>query len=65
MDDTTPNLSQLGRDLRAVFPELDLITPCRVLGVGFRSIAVETDEGTVFRIARNQAGAQGHASASP
>lgn len=61
MLDLLPALADLGPLLQACFPELGPITPLRVLGTGFRSVAVATAEGQVFRIARNAAAAAGYA----
>jgi aminoglycoside phosphotransferase (APT) family kinase protein len=55
------DLARIGGALAAVFPDLGGVTPVGVLGAGFRSVAVETAEGRVFRIARNPAAAAGHA----
>ena len=55
------DLTGIGAALRAVFPNLGTITPVGLLGVGFGSVAVETAEGLVFRIARDRVGAEGHA----
>ncbi len=54
------DLDTIAANLRAAFPELDVVTT-RVLGGGFRSLVVETDGGVVFRIARNQDAADGYA----
>jgi aminoglycoside phosphotransferase (APT) family kinase protein len=56
-----PDLADLGPLLQACFPRLGPITPCRVLGAGFRSVAIATVEGQVFRLARNAAAAAGYA----
>jgi aminoglycoside 2''-phosphotransferase len=56
--DSMLDLQRLGEGLRASFPKLNSVTPVRVLGYGFRSVAVETAEGLVFRVARNQAAAK-------
>jgi len=61
MLDPLPALADLGPPLEACFPELGSITPRRVLVAGFRSVAVATAEGQVFRIARNAAAAAGYA----
>ncbi len=53
--------ARIGADLRAAFPDLASVTPIGLLGAGFRSIAVETDGGLVFRIAGNRSAADGHA----
>ena len=54
-------LDRIGEALAMAFPALSGVTPVGVLGAGFRSVAVETAEGQVFRIARNRAAAAGHA----
>jgi aminoglycoside 2''-phosphotransferase len=54
------NLDTIGSNLYAAFPQLGVIEPLRLLGVGFRSIVVETG-GIVFRIAKNQDAANGYA----
>lgn len=46
------SLEQAARALRRVFPGLYAGGPLRVLGSGFGSLAVETPEGLVFRVAR-------------
>lgn len=56
----TPDLPDLGIALREAFPALPAITPVRVLGAGFRSVAVQTAEGLVFRVGLNKAAAEGH-----
>ncbi len=55
-----PDLADLGLRLQASFPHLQPITPQRVLGAGFRSVALATAEGRVFRIARNPAAWAGY-----
>jgi aminoglycoside phosphotransferase (APT) family kinase protein len=54
------DLSELGSALHDTFPTLPTITPVRVLGAGFRNITVETAEGLVFRIGRDEAAIAGH-----
>jgi aminoglycoside 2''-phosphotransferase len=51
----------LGADLQTVFPALGPVTPCRILGAGFRSLAVETAEGWVFRIRKHPQAEAGYA----
>lgn len=46
------SLDQAARALRRAFPGLYAGGPLRVLGSGFGSLAVETPEGLVFRVAR-------------
>lgn len=46
------SLDQVARALRRAFPGLYTGSPLRVLGTGFGSMAVETPEGLVFRVAR-------------
>ena len=52
MDDQTFDAEDLGARLSLAFPQLAPVRVVRLLGVGFNSIAVETDNGIVFRIAR-------------
>lgn len=47
--------------LRVTFPEAEVEPPLHLLGEGFRSIAIETKNGLVFRIAKNDEAARGHA----
>ncbi len=61
MVDPAGDLDGIGTALRTTFPDVGDVMPLRLLGSGFRSIAVETPEGIVFRIARNQDAAVGHA----
>lgn len=58
--DSPGDLKEQGARLLRTFPALGVITPLRVLGNGFSSIAIETAEGHVFRIGRNTAAAQGY-----
>ncbi len=51
----------VGRALSESFPELAPLHVTRVLGAGFNSIAVETDKGLVFRIAKTQGTAERYA----
>lgn len=44
------DLEPLARDLTSVFPDLSPIAPLRVIGRGFRSLAVQTPGGVVLRI---------------
>lgn len=53
--------SRIGEALRETFPDLGTIVPLRIIGSGFRSTAVETAGGVVFRIAKNRESAEGHA----
>lgn len=46
------SLDRAARALKRAFPALVAGGPLRVLGVGFGSLAVETPEGLVFRLAR-------------
>jgi aminoglycoside 2''-phosphotransferase len=55
------NLAGLAADLRATFPGLRVAAPLRVLGAGFHSLAVETGDGVVFRVAGNREATAGHA----
>ncbi len=55
------DLDIIGSNLYAAFPQLGAIESLRLLGAGFRSIVVETDDGIVFRIAKNQDAANGYA----
>lgn len=52
MDDQTFDTEDLGARLSVAFPEHAPVRVVRLLGEGFNSIAVETDNGIVFRIAR-------------
>jgi aminoglycoside phosphotransferase (APT) family kinase protein len=61
MLDPLPTLADFGPPLQACFPALGPITPRRVLGAGFRSVAIATAEGQDFRLARNAAAAAGYA----
>src|SRR5258708_11947469 len=54
------DLNRLGAYLLKAFPGLGVITPLRVLGAGFNSTAIETAEGLVFRIGKNDLAAQGY-----
>ena len=53
------DLNRLGACLLKAFPGLGVITPLRELGNGFSSVAIETVEGLVFRIGKNDLAAQG------
>jgi len=55
------DLDAIGPNLHAAFPQLGAIESLRLLGVGFRSIVVETSDGIVFRIGKNQDAANGYA----
>ena len=44
----------IARGITEAFPELGDIAVTKTLGIGFNSIAVETDGGLVFRIARTE-----------
>ncbi len=59
-DDSVANLAQISQALRATFPELSEIMPLCLLGDGFRSIAIETADGHVFRVAKNSSATSGH-----
>lgn len=61
MFDSAGDLTQTGYALAQVFPDLGTVAPLRVLGEGFRSTVVETARGSVFRIGRNRAAAEGYA----
>src|SRR5438270_3766241 len=58
--DNSYELNWLGACLRKAFPGLGVITPLRELGNGFSSVAIETAEGLVFRIGKNDVAAQGY-----
>jgi len=58
---TAQDLDIIGSNLSATFPQLSNIEPLHVLGVGFRSIVVETNNSIVFRIGKNQGAANGYA----
>ncbi len=61
MTDKITDLDRIGAGLRATFPELCVVTPLCVLGEGFHSLAVETGDGHVFRVARNREATEGQA----
>lgn len=53
------SLDELARAFSRAFPDLNTVAPLRVLGEGFSSIALETADGMIFRVARHaQAGAK-------
>ena len=56
-----PDLKRTSAGLRALFPELGDVHPCRSLGSGFNSVAVETANGIIFRIAKNEAAGKRYA----
>jgi aminoglycoside phosphotransferase (APT) family kinase protein len=58
--DNPDDLNRLGACLLKAFPGLGVITPLRELGNGFSSVAIETAEGLVFRIGKNDLAAQGY-----
>jgi aminoglycoside phosphotransferase (APT) family kinase protein len=60
MPDRVADLGAIATALREAFPELGAIAPLRVLGGGFRSIAVETAGGMVFRVGKNSDAVAGH-----
>lgn len=49
------DLDRIAQGLHHTFPDLNLIAPLRLLGSGFSSLAVETADGIVFRVARDAA----------
>jgi hypothetical protein len=53
-------MRDLEERLAGAFPELR-VAPLTELAVGFHSVAVETDDGVVFRIPRYHGTADGHA----
>jgi aminoglycoside phosphotransferase (APT) family kinase protein len=53
------NIEELGRLLRAHFPDLR-IDPVRLVDVGFGSTVVETGDRIIFRFARSKRAAAGH-----
>jgi len=55
------DLDAIGSNLAATFPQLGAIKPLRLLGVEFRSVVLETSNGAVFRIGKNQEAANGYA----
>jgi len=55
------SLDEIAANLCVVFPHFTAIMPLRLLGSGFRSVVVETGDGIVFRIAKNQEAANGYA----
>lgn len=60
MDDEAQQLRQIARALHEQFPELRAIAPLRLLDHGWRSSAVATAGGAVFRIGRNAAATAGY-----
>ena len=54
------DLDLVGAGLRKTFPALESITPMHVLGSGFNSVALETAEGLVFRIGKNDFATPGY-----
>jgi aminoglycoside 2''-phosphotransferase len=46
------DIDQIARGLTKAFADVERITPVRVLGEGFSSLAVETAGGMIFRIAK-------------
>jgi aminoglycoside phosphotransferase (APT) family kinase protein len=61
MSSNPDKLTSVAAALHMHFPQLGAIKPLHELGEGFRSLAVETADGIVFRIAKNQAAAVGYA----
>jgi hypothetical protein len=53
-------MTDLAEALARAFPDLR-VAPLRELAPGFHSVAVETADGVVFRIPRQQGTANGHA----
>src|SRR5688500_4197233 len=58
------NLAWIEEGLRATFPELGPLSIRTVLGEGFRSIAVDTDAGLVFRVGKHAFATDGYAKES-
>ncbi len=54
------DLAQIELTLGRLFPELR-VAPIRVLETGFESLVVETRGGAIFRVARHERAAEGHA----
>ncbi len=46
------DLGQIANALESQFPDAGPLRPCRLLGTGFNSVAVETNNDLVFRIGR-------------
>lgn len=56
-----PDLDAIAVGLREVFPDAEPIAPCRLIDIGFNSVAVETAGGAIFRIARTEGTAERYA----
>ena len=50
----TTDHATIARGITEAFPELGEVAVTKTLGIGFNSIAVETDSGLVFRVARTE-----------
>jgi len=61
MFNEAPDPCSIGATLGTLFPDLGPLMPIHMLGVGFSSLVVEAAGGIVFRIAKNQDAATGHA----
>ncbi len=59
--DRWPELTSIAAALGVLFPDLRSVAPVRELGRGFSSVVVETSAGVVFKVARNEEAAKGHA----
>ena len=56
-----PELEKLALNIEAHFQQFEPIAPLRVLGAGFRSVAVETASGMVVRVGRSEEASRGYA----
>ena len=54
MNTAPPDQATIANGLSATFPELGDVSVAQTLGIGFNSVAVETKDGLVFRIARTE-----------
>lgn len=61
MDENAGGLADLATNLRATFPDLRVAAPLCILGTGFHSIAVEAEDGAVFRVGKTYEAAAGYA----
>ena len=55
------DLEQLALALSSAFPNLDRVAPLKIVGEGFRSLAVATADSTLIRIGKTQEAADGFA----
>jgi hypothetical protein len=61
MTNRITDLDRIGEGLHTTFPGLRVAMPLRVLGEGFHGLAVETGDGLVFRVARDNEATEGQA----